>query len=223
MKAFLKNVPICIIVTSLICFSSCQSDKNTDSIRAENINTENKTVEINNTEIETEESSAEIETEESSAEIKTWIETWDDEIINSDHSEVSYDYSFESVSELYYLITRNPEKYNGKKIKIIGTIKKVYEGIEKTYLSDITLNSQNLKGVNSASSDLNKIIILNNLFKGAECINIYISSDAQHAVARDGFFVKLYGTLTISRYDISISNCKYELIATFDERLSRQE
>lgn len=143
------------------------------------------------------------------------VESWDEELISSDPENAKYEYLFDSVEALQCAIKREPEKYNGTTIKIIGTI---YRSSDDTWLVDFTATSENLP-----SPDLSpggKFLTFYTLKTTAEYwIEIMISSDAQYAVSETGDYVKIYGTLKITRDSIYISNCTYDLIATADERI----
>lgn len=151
--------------------------------------------------------------------IDTWCETYDAEVINSDPDNISYDYFFANVEELRLAIKKDPDKYNGTKIKVVGTI---YKRDTVTGLVDLLVDSQNVGTVKDAESGAMGRAEFRKMLNSAEWkIDIIISNDAQYAVAESGDLVKLYGTINITRDIISINNCEYKLIASLDERVQK--
>ena len=144
------------------------------------------------------------------------VESWADEILNSDPDGVEYDFFFTSVKDLLYAIKHEPDKYNNAKVKILGTMQKGYDGLlYEARLVDFTADSTNMSIDESLSSQYQ---FRKTLDSSSSKINVLISNDAQFSVAEDGDYVKLYGSVTITRDEIYITNCEYSLIATLSER-----
>lgn len=153
--------------------------------------------------------------DEESAEESVKTETWDDELISSDPEDVEYEYFFDSVEALQYAIKREPEKYDGATIKVVGTI---YKSSDETLLVDFTGTSENLPSPESSPGQA--FLTLYTIKSTAEYrIDILISSNAQYVVSETGDYVKIYGTLKMTRDVIYIDDCEYDLIATWDERI----
>lgn len=145
------------------------------------------------------------------------VESWDEELISSDPKNAKYEYFFESVEALLYAIKREPDKYNNTRIKVIGTIQKGYDGLlYDTRLVDYTMTAEYIPSNTGVADryDFRKI-----LDQSDSKIDFSIASDAQYAVAESGDYVKLYGTVKITRDQIIIDKCEYVLIATLDERI----
>lgn len=142
------------------------------------------------------------------------VESWDEELIISDPENAEYEYFFDSVEALLYAIKREPDKYNGATIKVVGTI---YKSLDETLLVDFTATSENVPSSTEVTGD--SLLKMYNIKNSNNRINIMISNDAQYAVAETGDYVKIYGTLKITRDSIYINNCEYDLIASFDERI----
>ena len=181
-RHFKIMLSVALCIASLLCFSACQQDVNTET------------------------------------EADTWCETYDAEIINSDPDNVSYDYIFNNVEELQLAIKKSPDKYNGAKVKVVGTINK-RDNVTK--LIDLVINSQNVGIINSHDSGLLKYEFRQMLDSADWNIEIIITNDAQYSVAESGDLVKLYGTVNITRDKVSINHCEYELIAALDERVKK--
>ena len=143
------------------------------------------------------------------------VESWADEILNSDPDGVEYDFFFTSVKDLLYAIKHEPDKYNNAKVKILGTMQKGYDGLlYEARLVDFTIDSTNCPG----DEALSRYEFRKTLDQSSSKINVLISNDAQFSVAEDGDFVKLYGMVTITRDEVCITNCEYSLIASLSER-----
>ncbi len=142
------------------------------------------------------------------------VEQYSTGVINADKEGIEYEYFFESVEELNLAMKKDPDKYNNATVKIIGTL-----GIKdnRCYIIDYTVTSTNVPPKDTSSAmtryEFDKV-----LYKH-EKIEIIIANDAQYAVAEEGDFVKLYGTLKLTREAIYIDSCEYDLIATLDERI----
>lgn len=156
--------------------------------------------------------------EETSKEIKT--EQYPEGAINSDPEGMEYDYFFESVEALNIAMKKNPDKYNNSTIKVIGTLAK---RDNEFFLVDYTATSSNVPPLSNAEltgDTLTKGYEFHKMLHASDGkIEIFISNDAQYAVAEEGDYVKLYGTLQLTRNSIYIGSCEYDLIATLDERI----
>lgn len=145
------------------------------------------------------------------------VESWDEELISSDPENVEYEHSFDCVEALLYAIKREPEKYNNTRIKVVGTIQTGYDGLlYDTRLVDYTMTSDCIPSNTGVGDRYDFRKILN---QSDSKIDIAILSDAQYAVAESGDYVKIYGTVKITRDHIIIDECEYVLIATLDERI----
>ncbi len=148
-------------------------------------------------------------------------EKWDEELLISDDIDAVYEYYFESVEKLLYAIKHEPDKYNNASIKVIGTIQ---TGLESTLydirLVDYTITSNYIPNTDGVAG---RYEFRNELDKSAYKIDIAITNDAQYAVAETGDYVKIYGTIRITRDYIFVGNCEYDLIATIDERIQNLE
>lgn len=140
------------------------------------------------------------------------VEKWDQKLIESDPANVKYDYFFESIEALLSAIKREPDKYNDANIKVVGTI---YKG-SSTLLVDFTATSENMPSTEASAGEAWSK--LHDLQNAKNKIRIGISNDAQYAVSETGDYVKIYGTLKITRDEIYIAYCTYDLIATVSER-----
>ena len=144
-------------------------------------------------------------------------EVWHDEVLSSDESSAVYEYYFKSVRELLYAIKHEPDKYNNARIKVIGTIQ---TGLESTSydvrLVDYAMTSDNIPTTDGVEG---RYQFREELDKSASKIEIVIKSEAQYAVAESGDYVKVYGTVKITRDRIFIDDCEYDLIVTLLERV----
>ena len=138
-------------------------------------------------------------------------EIWDDKLLESDPKGVAYYEYFKTVGELLDAIKRNPDLYNNKEIKVIGTI---YRDDNNMLLIDYSAVSGNMPTGTSLMDEYLFEQSLNTYNK----IEILITSDAQYAVAENGDYVKIYGTIRLEREHIYIDNCRCDLIATLNER-----
>lgn len=141
-------------------------------------------------------------------------ESYSNSIINSDPQGAQYIYFFVTVEELTYAMKKDPEKYNNAKVKLIGTI---YIHDNEYSLVDYTMTTANAPGETFDVQDRYWFYRHLNDSKGK--IEINITNDAQYAVAETGDFVKLYGTVRLTRNGIYLDSCEYELIASLDERV----
>ena len=152
---------------------------------------------------------------DTSKEIQVKVESWSDEIITSDPEGANYDYYFASIKDLLYALKREPDKYNGVKVKVIGTMQLGYEDLSyEARLVDFIADSTNI----SSDGVLGRYNFNKTLDSSSSKVNIIISNDAQFSVAETGDLVKLYGIVSITRDSICINNCEYNLIADLDER-----
>lgn len=148
-------------------------------------------------------------------------EHWEDKLLKSDPSGVKYDYYFESVEALLDAIKHDPDMYDGKKVKVVGTLHMSIDSEYDGRLVDFVADSTNLPPSEDrlTGDGLRARIELRKALNGAtHKIYIDIYKDAQYAVAEDGDYVKIYGTITLDRDSIYIDDCEYDLIATLDER-----
>ena len=148
---------------------------------------------------------------------ETIVEQYSKEIINTDPKGIEYEYFFENVEALKLAMKKDPDKYNNATVKVIGSI--VIKD-DKCYLIDYTATSTNVPSKNASSDDM-EYESWKMLKETSEKIEIIISNDAQYAVSETGDFVKLYGTLRLTRDSIYIGSCEYDLIATLDERIEK--
>ncbi len=154
-------------------------------------------------------------------------ESWSEELITNDPEGVSYEYFFESVADLRDAIKHEPDKYNGAKIKIVGTVDLYYASHDYNFsdkltrLVDITVNTTNtpIRETTVTGEDIRSLKEFFTKLDNASGIKVNISNDAQFYVTSDGDYVKLYGTIRIERDALYIDNCEYDLIATVDERV----
>lgn len=145
-------------------------------------------------------------------------EQWDEKLIKSDPKGVTYSHYFESVENLLSAIKHDPEKYNNAKVKVVGTVQKFfsseakYDGRLVDFVATSTNTPSSLDGV-MERYNFNQTL-------GGSKYDIYLNilNDAQYAVASDGDYVKIYGTVKLERDNIYIEVNKYDLIATLDER-----
>lgn len=158
------------------------------------------------------------------AEVK--VESWPSSLLKSDATSVEYDYYFESVDDLRDAIKHDPDKYNGKKVKVIGTL---HEPLRTSaiFLVDYTLSSTdkitqcNLSDNTLTGDELSiKYDFIQTLDISTK-VHIIITNEAQKAVIEEGDFIKLYGTIVIDSSGIRIEDCEYKLIATLEERIER--
>lgn len=145
------------------------------------------------------------------------VEKWDNKLLRTDPSGVTYDYYFRNVEVLLDKIKHDPDVYNNKRVKIVGTLQTFF--IDSVYdgrLVDFVADSTNLPPSNA---DVKQRHEFNRTLGGSDyTIYIKISNDAQYAVAEDGDYVKIYGTIKLERDSIYIDVYEYDLIATLDER-----
>lgn len=150
-------------------------------------------------------------------EVQPKVESWDVGIISADPEGATYDYFFDSVEDLLVAIKHHPEEYNNAKVKVVGTLETgVSDTLNGTRLLDFIAKSTNTPSSNSSALDYFHFRQALNSSDGK--IDIIISNDAQFAVAEDGDYVKVYGTVKITRNAIYIADCEYDLIATLKER-----
>lgn len=157
------------------------------------------------------------EKQEEKQETKT--ESWSSSLLKSDPSGVQYDYYFKSVEDMYDAIKRDPDKYNGKSVKVIGTLYKV-PGSSDISLLDYTVTSAAFKSEDNYSP-VRIVLDMVSRYNSFEKIDVSITSDTQYAVIETGDLVKLYGTIVIDRSGIQFENCEYKLIATLEERIEK--
>lgn len=138
-------------------------------------------------------------------------EKYPDELIKSDPEDMEYDYFFENVNSLNTAIKKDVERYNNTKIKVIGTL------CGGDHLIDYTATTSTVVGWETYS-DVAKRLTVARADRANGAIEIHITNDAQYAVAESGDYVKLYGTIKITRDEVSLTNCEYDFIATIDER-----
>lgn len=138
------------------------------------------------------------------------VEKYSKEVIAADPKGAEYEHFFESVEVLSAAMKKAPDLYNNATIKVIGTIAKK-DG--KCLLVDYTITSSDVP------NDLYEEFQLKKRIQNQKNIEIIIANDAQYAVAEDGDYVKLYGTLRLTRGAIYVDSCEYALIATLDERI----
>lgn len=137
------------------------------------------------------------------------IESYSEELINYDPEDITYEYYFNSVEELLIALKHNPDKYNNSKIKVIGTINKNFD---KITLVDFKASSWTVP--EKGESYYNLYVQLDS----RDSITILITNDAQYSVVEIGDYVKVYGTVRLTRDAIYIDDCEYDLIASLDER-----
>ena len=137
------------------------------------------------------------------------IESWDEELLKSDPEDAEYEYAFDNVTDLLSAIKHEPDKYNNSKIKVVGTINKYYDSIS---LVDFVATSWTVP--EKYESDYN----LNVQLDSRDYISIIITNDAQYAVLEQADYVKVYGTVRLTRDAMYIDDCEYDLIASLDER-----
>lgn len=145
------------------------------------------------------------------------VEQWEEKLLKSDPDGVTYTYYFENVEDLLSSIKHDPEKYNNARVKVIGTLQvffteSEYDGRLVDFVADSTNIPSSLNGVMDRYNF--------NLTLGGSKYNIYLNiiNDAQYAVAEDGDYAKIYGTVRLERDNIYIDAYEYDLIATLDER-----
>ena len=148
---------------------------------------------------------------------QTKAESWDEGIISADPEGATYDYFFDSVEDLLVAIKHHPEEYNNAKVKVVGTLQTgLSNTLYETRLVDFTAKSTNTpSSIDGVMDGYNFRKVLDN---SDGKIDIIISNDEQFAVAEDGDYVKVYGTVKITRDAIYIDGCEYDLIATLKER-----
>ena len=191
MKHLIKFICIALCLTSIVLATSCAKTKDID----ENDIDENDIHENEETSVKE--------------------EKWDEDILEDDPNNVEYEYYFESIEDLRYAIKHSPDKYNNAKVKVIGNI---YKQNTTTYLIDYALKSSDFDWMDEPKVSLFEYwTIVDNYPNRA--IEVIITNDSQRLVAESGDLVKMYGTVKITTYGIFLSNCTYDLIATFEERV----
>ena len=151
---------------------------------------------------------------EETTEKKIITEKYSEEIISTNPEGVEYEYFFESVEALTTAMKKDTNKYNGATVKVTGTL---YKRDNQFYLVDYTATSANVPNTGSSLQDRYEFHKKLNTSDGK--IEIYISNEAQHAVAETGDYVKLYGTIRMPKEGVFLGSCEYNLIATLDERI----
>lgn len=149
------------------------------------------------------------------------VEQWDDELLKADPSDVTYHYYFESVEALLNEIKHNPDMYNNRIVKVVGTLQvsidSEYDGQLVDFVADST-NIPPLEDTVTGAGVMARYEFRKALNRSNYKIYVMISNDAQYAVAEDGDYVKIYGRIRLGRGSIYIDDCEYDLIATLDER-----
>ena len=158
---------------------------------------------------------------DSDVDVPVKVEKWDNKLLRTDPSGVTYDYYFRNVEVLLDKIKHDPDMYNNKRVKVVGTLQvsmnSKYDGLLVDFVADSTNippSEDTLTGEGVTSRyEFRKALSSSNY-----SIGITISNDAQYAVAEDGDYVKVYGTIKLDRDSIYIDVYEYDLIATLDER-----
>lgn len=151
---------------------------------------------------------------EETTEKKVITEKYSEQIISADPEGLEYEYFFESIKALTTAMKKAPDTYNNAKVKVIGTL---YKRDNQFYLVDYTATSENV--LHNTGSSMDRYEFNKKLYTSDGKIEIYISNEAQHAVAETGDYVKLYGTIRMPNEGAFLSSCQYDLIATLDERI----
>lgn len=136
---------------------------------------------------------------------------WRDKYLNADSSDALYTDSFETVSALMTAIKKNPTAYNDKRIKLLGTVLKVQDE-NVMALSDYYYFFS--KDVSESSADYTAGF----LYREYESIRIKITNTFQSAAIASGDYVKLYGTVKVSKGEIYLDDCECSIVVTRDER-----
>lgn len=137
---------------------------------------------------------------------KKEAEQWKQKYLNSDSDNSSYAYSFNSVYSLLKAIKNNPKKYNGKQIKVIGTVCKKEKWETVLFDNDDDFVFSNDLGIRA-------LLYLGECEDNGKLILITISDDVMYTVLENGNYIKIYGTVKIENNQLALDKCEYERIS----------
>lgn len=134
-------------------------------------------------------------------------EQWKQKLLAYDAENITYSDSFNSVYDLLMAIKENPNEYNKKTVKLMGTAIK-YDG--GTFLIDRSDSEAITPKLSSA-----KILLLKGKKNEAkQLIEISVKDDLLYTVLETGDYIKIYGTIKISNGNIILDSCTYELVTS---------
>jgi len=139
------------------------------------------------------------------AQYQAEAEAWKQKLLAYDADNITYSDSFNSVYDLLLAIKENPNEYNKKTVKLVGTAIK-YDG--GTFLIDHSDSEAITPKLSSA-----KILLLKGKKNEAkQLIEISVKDDLLYTVLETGDYIKIYGTIKISNGNIILDSCTYELV-----------
>ena len=137
--------------------------------------------------------------------------TLKDKLANTDPDDVSYSDSFTSVNSLLNAVQKNPNAYNNKQVKVVGTMVSdiVSVGNRLVAIFDMSYN-ETIPSLHSAEGRY----WAENKYNSKKMIDIVFADDAPSALLNTKDYVKIYGTVRISNGEVYLSNCDYEVISS---------